>query len=106
MENVKRTLINNIPIDRANLEYIMNTGKINGSLLASIESIMEKYKNYGKNNTDAIKLPVTFAMSDLTIKDADGLTILKVMDNFGIYKGNFDKVESVACEIIKRINNF
>lgn len=38
-----RTLIENISIDRANLGHIAKTGKINGSLLASLEQAMKTY---------------------------------------------------------------
>ncbi len=36
-------LINTITINKANLEHIAKTGKINGSLLAEIKRVMNEY---------------------------------------------------------------
>ena len=38
-----RTIIESMPIDRANLGYIAKTGKINGSLLVTLERAFKEY---------------------------------------------------------------
>ncbi len=41
-------LINSIQIDKANLEYIANTGKINGTLLNELERVLTQQKEANK----------------------------------------------------------
>ena len=38
-----RDLIDTIKVDKANLEHVASTGKINGTLLVEIERVMKEY---------------------------------------------------------------
>ena len=41
--DIRKQLINSIHIDKANFEYIVKTGKINGTLLTEIKRVMSEY---------------------------------------------------------------
>ncbi len=42
--NKRLDIIKNIPVNRANFEYIAESGSINGSLMLDIEIAMDKYQ--------------------------------------------------------------
>lgn len=56
MKKTARQLIQEVDVIKSNLEYIAQSGNINGSLLVSLESKMYEYANQGISKEQVLKV--------------------------------------------------